>query len=38
MKENDKNSKIENLQNGPEKYGEKNLAYVYSWAKNLKKL
>ena len=32
MKENDKNTKIENLQNGLEKYGGKNLAYVYSWA------
>ena len=38
MKENDKNTKIENLQNGQEKYGGKNLAYVYSWGKNLKKL
>ena len=37
MKENDKNTKIENLQNGQEKYGGKNLAYVYSWGKNLKK-
>ena len=36
MKENDKNTKIENLQNGQEKYGGKNLAYVYSWGKNLK--
>ena len=33
MKENDKNTKIENLQNGQEKYGWKNLAYVYSWGK-----
>ena len=33
IKENDKNTKIENLQNGQEKYGGKNLAYVYSWAK-----
>ena len=33
MKENDKNTKIENLQNGQEKYGGKNLAYLYSWAK-----
>ena len=32
MKENDKNTKIENLQNGQEKYGGKNLAY--SWGKN----
>ena len=36
MKENDKNTKIENLQNGQEKYGGKNLAYVYSWSKNKK--
>ena len=34
MKENDKNTKIENRQNGQEKYGGKNLAYVYSWGKN----
>ena len=34
MKENDKNTKIENLQNEQEKYGGKNLAYVYSWGKN----
>ena len=34
IKENDKNTKIENLQNGQEKYGGKNLAYVYSWGKN----
>ena len=34
MKENDKNTKIENLQNGQEKYGGKKLAYVYSWGKN----
>ena len=34
IKENDKNTKIENLQNGREKYGGKNLAYVYSWGKN----
>ena len=38
MKENDKNTKIENLQNGQEKYGGKNLAYVYSWGKNYKKV
>ena len=37
IKENDKNTKIENLQNGREKYGGKNLAYVYSWGKSLKK-
>ena len=30
--------KIENLQNGQEKYGGKNLPYVYSWGKNVKKL
>ena len=30
IKENVKNTKIENLQNGQEKYGGKNLAYVYS--------
>ena len=29
MKENDKNTKIENLQNGQEKYGGKNFAYVW---------
>ena len=34
IKGNDKNTKIENLQNGQEKYGGKNLAYVYSWGKN----
>ena len=34
MKENDKNTKIKNLQNGQEKYGGKNLAYVYSLGKN----
>ena len=33
IKENDKNTKIENLQNGQGKYGGKNPAYVYSWAK-----
>ena len=38
MKENDKNTKIENLQNGQEKYGGKKLAQVYSWGKNLKKI
>ena len=36
MKENDKNTKTENVQNRQEKYGGKNLAYVYSWGKNLK--
>ena len=34
MKENDKNTKIKNLQNGQEKYGGKKLAYVYKWGKN----
>ena len=29
--------KIENLQNGQEKYGGKNLPYVYSWSKLIKK-
>ena len=38
IKENDKNTKIENLQNGQKKYGRKKLAYVYSWGKNLKKI
>ena len=37
IKENVKNTKIENLQNGLEKYGRKNLACVYSWGKNLKR-
>ena len=37
IKENNKNTKIENLQNGQEKYGGKNLAYLYSWGKNFKK-
>ena len=36
-KENDKNTKIESLQYGQERYGGKNLAYVYGWGKNLKK-
>ena len=34
IKENNKNTKIENLQNGQGKYGGKNLAYLYSWGKN----
>ena len=34
IKENDKNIKIGNLQDGQEKYGGKNLAYLYSWGKN----
>ena len=34
IKENDKNTKLENLQNGQEKNGGKNLVYVYSWGKN----
>ena len=38
MKENDKNTEIENLQNGQENYCGKNLAYVYSWGKNKKQL
>ena len=33
-KENDKNTKIESLQYGQEKYGGKNLVYVYGWGKN----
>ena len=38
IKENDKNKKIENLQNGQEKYGMKNLPCVYSWGKSIKKI
>ena len=38
IKENDKNTKTENLQSGQEKYGGKNLTYVYSWGKNLNKI
>ena len=38
IKESVKNTKIENLQNGQEKYGGKKLVWVYSWVKNLKKL
>ena len=34
IKENDKNTKKENLQSGQLKYGGKNLAYVYSWDKS----
>ena len=34
IKENDKNTKIENLQNGRENCGGKNLAYLYSWGKS----
>ena len=37
-KENDKNTKIESLQYGQEKYGGKNLVYVYGWAKIEKKI
>ena len=37
IKENVKNTKKENLQN-EEKYGGKNLAYVYSWGKKLKNI
>ena len=38
IKENGKNTKVENLQNGQEKYGGKNLVYVYSWGKSEKKI
>ena len=38
MKENDKNTKTENLQNGQEKQGWKNIACVYSWGKNENKI
>ena len=38
MKENEKNTKRENLQNGQEKHGGKNLAYVSSSGKNSKKI
>ena len=38
IKEKVKNAKIENLQNGEEKYGGENLAYVNSLGKNLKKI
>ena len=37
IKDNDKNIKIGNLQDGQEKYGGKNLAYFYSVGKNWKK-
>ena len=33
IKENGKKTKIENLQNGQEKYGGKKLAYVHIWGK-----
>ena len=36
LKENVKNTKIENVLSGQEKYGGKKLACVYSWGKNLK--
>ena len=36
-KENAKKTKIENLQNGQEKYGGKKFTYVHIWGKNLKK-
>ena len=36
IKENGKNTKIENLQNRQEKYGGKKLAYVHFWGKNEK--
>ena len=35
-KENAKKTKIENIQNGQEKYGGKKFAYVHIWGKNLK--
>ena len=35
-KENPKKTKIENLQNGQEKYGGKKFAYVHIWGKNFK--
>ena len=37
-KENAKKTKIENLQNGREKYGGKKFAYVHIWGKNLKNI
>ena len=36
IKQNGKKTKIENLQNGQEKYGGKKLAYVHIWAKTSK--
>ena len=36
IKENGKKTKIENLQNGQEKYGGNKLAYVHIWAKTSK--
>ena len=38
IKENGKKTKIENLQNGQEKYGAKKLSYVHIWAKTSKVL
>ena len=38
FKENGKKTKIENLQNGQEKYGAKKLSYVHIWAKTSKVL
>ena len=38
MKENGKNTKIENLPNGQEKYGGKKFAYMHIWGKNWKVL
>ena len=38
IKENDKNTKIDNLQNGRKSMGAKSRAYVYSSGKNLEKL
>ena len=37
-KENATETKIENLQNGQEKYGGKKFAYVHIWRKNLKNI
>ena len=37
-KENAKKTKIENLQNGKEKYGAKKFAYVHIWGKHLKNI
>ena len=37
-KENAKKTKIENIQNGQEKYGGKKFGYVHIWGKNLKNI
>ena len=37
IKENVQNTKIENLKKWAEKVWRENLAYLYSWGKNLKK-